>query len=55
MSSHNRLRLSMSLIALSALYGYLVIANPPLASAMSPVYIAGVLAVFIVINVWKKP
>jgi len=55
MNPRLRLWLCAGVILLSAGYGLLVTKDRRLAEAIALGYIAVVLTVFVVINVWKKP
>lgn len=55
MTPFNRLRVVAGLIILSAIYAVLVKENPSLASAVSSGYVALLLTIMIILNVWKKP
>lgn len=54
MGPNSRLLLCAAMIVLSAVYGVLVSKDPSLASAISGGYIAVLLTIFVVVNVWKK-
>lgn len=55
MTSSARLMLSAALIVMSSVYAVLVAKSPEVASAVAAGYIAVLLSVFTLINVWKKP
>jgi hypothetical protein len=55
MTAHNRLGVIAGLIILSAGYAVLVKKDPNLAAAVASGYVALLLTLFVVINVWKKP
>jgi len=55
MAPKTRLFWSAVLIVGSIVYGILVAANPRVASAIMLGYIAVLLTIFIVVDVWKKP
>lgn len=55
MTSSTRLRWCAAIIIVSAMYAVLIVKNPQVASAISSGYVAGLLTVFILVNVWKKP
>lgn len=55
MRAHTRLTLSAAMIILSALFAVLVSQSPQVASAVATGYVAVLLTVFVMINVWKKP
>lgn len=49
-----RLRWSIFMIAFSAIYAVLIVKDPDLASAVAVGYIALLLTVFTIVNIWKK-
>jgi hypothetical protein len=49
-----RLALVALLIVGSAVYSLLVVSDPTLASAVASGYVALVLSIFTIVNVWKK-
>lgn len=55
MRASTRLFWCAMIIVASALYGLLIVRDPTLASAVSTGYVAALLTIFIVINVWRKP
>jgi hypothetical protein len=55
MTSTTRLRLSAVMIVLSAMYAVTVAKDPQIASAIASGYVAAVVTVFVLVNVWKKP
>lgn len=55
MTAHSRLFLAFALIVLSAGYAVLVKKDPSLAGAVASGYVAVLLTVFLLINVWKRP
>lgn len=55
MTATNRLWVVAGLIILSAAYAVLVKKDPNLAAAVASGYVALLLTVIAVINVWKKP
>lgn len=55
MSSHIRLKLGALMIFLSALFAVLIAQDPQMASAVASAYVAILLTVFVLSNVWKKP
>lgn len=55
MKANTRLALSLAVIVLSAIYAVLVTKNPALASAIASGYVAVLLTIFLLVNVWKKP
>lgn len=55
MTAFNRLWAVVGLIILSAAYGVLVKKDPSLASAASGGYVAFLLTVMLILNIWKKP
>lgn len=50
-----RLKLAAGIIVVSLLYGYLVAEDASVASAIAVGYVALLLTVLVVINIWKKP
>jgi hypothetical protein len=50
-----RLWLSVAMIVMSAIYAVTVVKNPQIASAIALGYVALLLTVFVLVNVWKKP
>lgn len=50
-----RLGLCIVMIVGSAFYALLVTQNPSVASAVALGYVALLLTVFVLVNVWKKP
>lgn len=50
-----RLYLTLAVIVLSALYAVVVSQDPAIASAIASGYVAMLVTVLVVINVWKKP
>jgi hypothetical protein len=55
MGSNCRLALCGIIIVGSALYSVLVVEDPRLAETLAIGYIAILLTVFTVVNIWKKP
>lgn len=55
MTANSRLLWSAVLIIISAVYAVLVARDPGVASAIAAGYIAILLTVFVLLNVWKKP
>lgn len=55
MGPNARLRACALIIIASAIYAVLVAQNPNLAGAVASGYIALLLTVMFVLNVWKKP
>jgi hypothetical protein len=55
MSANTRLWLVAAVIVISAGYAVLVKRDPGVAAAVAIVYIALLLTVFVLLNVWKKP
>lgn len=55
MTPKTRLRLIVGLLALSTIYALLVGWNPELARAVAVGYIALMLTVLVLIQLWKKP
>lgn len=55
MKASFRLALVALIIVGSAIYGLIVAQDPALASAMASGYVAVVLSVFLLVNVWKRP
>lgn len=55
MTSSLRLRLCMGVVLFSLLYGVIVVTNPEVASAIAAGYVAVLLTVLIMLNVWRKP
>lgn len=55
MNPNLRLVLCAVMILGSALYGVLIASNPRVASAIMLGYIALLLTIFVVVNVWKRP
>jgi ABC-type uncharacterized transport system permease subunit len=55
MAPKTRLFWSTVIIVGSVAYGTLVAVNPRVASAIMLGYIAALLTIFIVVDVWKKP
>ena len=55
MTANNRLWVIAGLIILSAGYAVLVKKDPNLAAAVASGYVAILLTVFLVINIWKRP
>lgn len=55
MTPHNRLGVVAGVIVISAGYAVLVKKDPNLASAVASGYVALLLTVLFVLNVWKKP
>ncbi len=55
MRPSTRLALVIGIILVSAFYAVLVHEDPSVASAIAVGYVALLLTVFILINVWKKP
>lgn len=55
MKPNLRLGLVALIIVGSALYGLLVVQSPTLASAVSSGYVAVVLTIFTLVNLWKTP
>lgn len=55
MQANSRLFLCAFLIVGSAIYGVIIVYNPRIASAIMLGYIAVVLTIFAVTEMWKKP
>lgn len=55
MSPSIRLRLVVVILVMSAIYAVMVAKDPAVAGAISSGYVAIVVTVFILVNVWKKP
>lgn len=55
MSSSTRLKLSIVMIVLSMLFAVLIAQSPQIASAVATGYVAVLLTVILLTNVWKKP
>lgn len=55
MTPKTRLKLIVGLLALSSIYALLVGWNPELARAVAVGYIALMLTVLVLIQLWKKP
>ena len=55
MTSNTRLRTSIVMIILSAMYAIVLAKDPPIASAAAVGYIAVILTGCLLTNVWKKP
>ena len=55
MTPATRGKLILGLLALSSVYAFLVGWNPELARAIAVGYIALMLTVLVLINLWKKP
>lgn len=55
MNPSTRLKLSALMIFVSTIYGVVVAQDPDVAEAIALGYIAILLTVFILVNVWKKP
>lgn len=54
MSLTTRLKLCALIIVVSVAYAVLVVHDPQIASAVSSFYVAMVLTVFVLTNVWKQ-
>jgi len=54
MTPITRLKVSVVVIIVSAAYGILVAENPELATDVWRAYVAGLLTVLVLVNVWKK-
>lgn len=55
MSPSVRLRLVAVVLLMSAVYAVMVAKDPQVASAISSGYVAIVVTVIVLVNVWKKP
>lgn len=55
MRANARLLWCAVIIVASALYGLLIVRDPELASAVSTGYVAALLTIIVLINVWRKP
>jgi len=55
MTPNTRLKLSAIMIMISAVYSVLVVQSPSTASAVASGYVALLLTVFALVNLWKKP
>lgn len=55
MRARIRLQWVMVMIVISMFYGALIAYDSSIASAVAVGYIALVLTIFVVINIWKKP
>lgn len=55
MTSNTRLRWVGAILLVSTCYAILVAESPQFAAAISSGYVAVLLTVFIVLNLWKKP
>lgn len=55
MTALTRLRLTALMIIFSALYAVIVVQDPGVASAVSSGYIAILLTVFIIVEIWRRP
>lgn len=55
MTANTRLHLIAGIILVSAVYAILIAKDPALASAIASGYIALLLTVLVVLNLWKKP
>jgi len=54
MGPNARLRMSIFMIVFSAIYAVLIAENRDLAEALAVGYIALLLTVFVMVNIWKK-
>ncbi len=55
MGTNVRLSLCGVIIVASAIYAVIAARNPGLATALATGYVAVLLSIFIIVNVWKKP
>lgn len=55
MTSDTRLKVSALMIVISALFGVIVAQSPSIAHDVMNGYVAMLLTLFVLVNVWKKP
>lgn len=54
MAPSTRLKLCLLIVVVSAIYAVVVVHDPHVATSLSTFYVAIVVTVFVIANVWKK-